>query len=121
MRIGGIVTVAMILWSGFGPAQARPFDDLTGGQLGECPSGFNGLLPNCSIVAVMTTDGKLKACYCKRGNIKPRGSPDEVIPPANQEEALKSSLEAGKIIDKTNPQDPCNWLTINGVRRWVCW
>jgi hypothetical protein len=100
-----------------GFVQARPFGD----RLEPCPNGFNGLLPNCSIVAVMTTDGKLKACYCKRGKIAPYGSADEVIPPANQDEAFKSSLEAGKVIDKTNPQDPCNWMTINGVRRWVCW
>jgi hypothetical protein len=121
MRICGLVAFAAILFCCFGPAQARPFDDLSGDRLEQCPNGFNGLLPNCSIVAVVTTDGKMKACYCKRGNIKPYGSADEVIPPENQEESLKSSLEAGKIIDKTKPQDPCNWLTINGVRRWVCW
>jgi hypothetical protein len=122
MRIIRLVWLLTMLLPLAGPVQAgRPFDNLTGDRLEPCPNGFNGLLPNCSIVAVMTTDGKIKACYCNRGNIKPYGSADEVIPPANQEEVLLSPLEAGKVIDKTKPADPCNWLKINGQRTWVCW
>ena len=102
-------------------AQARPFDDLTENELGPCPNGFNGLLPNCSIVTVMTTDGKLKSCYCRRGNLKPYSDISGVIPPDKQEQSLFSPLEAGKIIDKTDPQDPCDFLVINGKKRYVCW
>jgi hypothetical protein len=100
---------------------AGPFTDQTGPKLGPCPEGFDKLLPNCSIGTVITTDGQIKACHCPLPNLQLPASADEVIPVANQQEVYKSDLEVGKIDDKTNPKDPCDWIKINGVRRWVCW
>jgi|SRR4051794_26558492 len=99
----------------------KPFDDVTGAQLPQCPNGFNGLLPKCSIVSVITMDGQTKSCYCKQTNLSPKDNIDSVILHENQEEKIYSKIEVGKIIDKTNPQDPCDYLVINGVRRNVCW
>ena len=122
-RLSAIATaLALATLSTVALAQSgKPFDDQTGPKLEPCPDGFDKLLPNCSIGAVITTDGKIKACHCPLQNLSLPNSADEVIPVANQREVYESDLEVGKIDDATNPKDPCNWIKINGVLKWVCW
>jgi hypothetical protein len=120
MRPLMIFLTAGLLSAGAAHAE-KPFDDVTGAQLPQCPNGFNGLLPKCSIVSVITMDGQIKSCYCKQTNLGSKDNIDSVIPPKDQERTIYSQMEVGKIIDKTKPQDPCDYLVINGVRRYVCW
>jgi hypothetical protein len=99
----------------------KPFVDRTGSKLDACPAGFDQLLPNCSVGLVVTTDGQIKACHCKLDNLKLPDSVDEVIPVERQRVDYRSELQIGKIGDTSDPRDPCGWIKINGVQRWVCW
>jgi hypothetical protein len=114
-------TTLLVVAAFAGHAEAKDFEDVSKSPLTKCPNGFNGLLKKCAIATVITTDGQIMACYCDQNKQYPKDDISGVIPPGDQQEIVSGTLGIGKIIDKKNPQDPCNYLSINGVKRYVCW
>ena len=117
-----IVAMAIVAGAGFSATAqtAKPYTDVTGPVLGPCPGGFEKLLPNCTIGSVISSDGKLKACYCTVPDAVLPAKLEDFIPAEKQLEVYNSQLEVGKVDDKTNPKDPCSWIKIGGVLRYIC-
>ena len=99
---------------------AQSYADLTGPVLGRCPDELQKWLPNCAIGTVITRDGKIKACYCDVPDAQLPARLADFIPADKQLEVYRSQVDFGKVDDKTNPKDPCSWVKIGGVLRYIC-
>jgi hypothetical protein len=119
-----VVWITAIAAAGFGfsamAETAQPYADVTGPVLGPCPGDFEKLLPNCAIGAVITRDGKIKACYCDVPGAQFPQKLEDYLPLEKQVKIYESQLEVGKVDDKTNPRDPCSWIKIGGVLKYIC-
>ena len=115
------VAAAMVAFGPSAMAQKLPaYTDVTGPVLGACPDEFKKLLPNCAIGTVVTWDGKIKSCYCNVPQAQLPAQLGDFIHAGNQMEAFGAQVDFGKVIDKTNPKDPCSWVKIGGVLRYIC-
>lgn len=102
-------------------AQTLPsYTDVTGPVLGPCPDGFQKLLPNCAIGTVTTWDGKIKSCYCNVPQAQLPARLEDFIPTGKQMEVFGAQVDFRKVVDNTNPKDPCSWVKIGGVLRYIC-
>ena len=94
----------------------KEFDELSPGQLPDCPQAVENRFPKCAIAMLVTTDEKWVACYCK-SNVSPKDGPTF----ANPSTKRRSSITVEKLVPPGGGPDPCSLLTVNGKRKYVCW
>lgn len=97
--------------------QPQPgFDELTPNDLPKCPPSVESRFPKCAIAMLVTTDEKWVACYCD-GNVDPATAPTFSGPVVKR----RSVVSVEKLVPPGGGPDPCQLLSIDGKKKYVCW
>jgi hypothetical protein len=95
---------------------ASEFDELSPGQLPDCPRAIETKFPKCAIAMLVTTDEKWVSCYCK-SNVTVASEPTFPDPQLKR----RSAATFEKLVPRGGGPDPCALLTIGGRKQYVCW